>query len=87
MQEELTTVKRKKLETKTLISSLQQDIEKYSIEAGENEDLKEMQALIIKAKSFQTTAKEKLATINDLEKASQKLEETEIFLKPNYISC
>ena len=87
MQEELTTVKRKKLETETLISSLQQDIGKYSIEAGENEDLKEMQALIIKAKSFQTTAKEKLATINDLEKASQKLEETEIFLKPNYISC
>ena len=83
MQGELTTVKRKKLETKTLISSLQQDIEKYSIEAGENEDLKEMQALIIKAKSFQTTVKEKLATINDLEKASQKLEETEIFLKPN----
>lgn len=87
MQEELTTVKRKKLETETLISSLQQDIGKYSIEAGENEDLKEMQALIIKAKSFQTTVKEKLATINDLEKASQKLEETEIFLKPNYISC
>ena len=70
-----------------LISSLQQDIGKYSIEAGENEDLKEMQALIIKAKSFQTTVKEKLATINDLEKASQKLEETEIFLKPNHISC
>ena len=87
MQEELTTVKRKKLETETLISSLQQDIGKYSIEAGENEDLKEMQALIIKAKSFQTTVKEKLATINDLEKASQKLEETEIFLKPNYILC
>ena len=87
MQEELTTVKRKKLETETLISSLQRDIEKYSIEAGENEDLKEMQALIIKAKSFQTTVKEKLATINDLEKASQKLEETEIFLKPNYILC
>lgn len=87
MQEELTTVKRKKLETEMLISSLQQDIEKYSIEAGENEDLKEMQALIIKAKSFQTTVKEKLATINDLEKASQKLEETEIFLKPNYILC
>ena len=87
MQEELTTVKRKKLETETLISSPQQDIGKYSIEAGENEDLKEMQALIIKAKSFQTTVKEKLATINDLEKASQKLEETEIFLKPNYISC
>ena len=87
MQEELTTVKRKKLETETLISSLQQDIGKYSIEAGENEDLKEMQALIIKAKSFQTTVKEKLAAINDLEKASQKLEETEIFLKPNYISC
>lgn len=75
MQEELTTVKRKKLETETLISSLQQDIGKYSIEAGENEDLKEMQALIIKAKSFQTTVKEKLATINDLEKASQKLQD------------
>ena len=52
LQEELATVKRKKLELKTVVSSLQQDIEKYSIEAGEKEDLKEMQALIIKANSF-----------------------------------
>ena len=35
-----------------VVSSLQQDIEKYSIEASEKEDLKEMQALIIKANSF-----------------------------------
>ena len=52
LQEELAIVKRKKLELKTVVSSLQQDIEKYSIEAGEKEDLKEMQALIIKANSF-----------------------------------
>ena len=70
LQEELATVKRKKLELEAVVSSLQQDIEKYSIEAAEKEDLKEMQALIIKANSFQTTVKEKLVTINDLEKVS-----------------
>ena len=74
LQEELTTVKRKKLELETVVSSLQQDIEKYSIESCEKEDLKEMEALIIKANSFRTTVKEKL-TINDLEKVSQKLED------------
>ena len=70
LQEELATVKRKKLELETVVSSLTQDIEKYSIEAAEKEDLKEMQALITKANSFQTTVKEKLVTINDLEKVS-----------------
>ena len=58
MQEELAVVKRKKLELETVVSSPQQDIGKYSIEAGEKEDLKEMQALIIKANSFRTTVKE-----------------------------
>ena len=39
-QEELASVKRRKLELETVLLSLQQDIEKYSIEAGEKEDLK-----------------------------------------------
>ena len=75
LQEELATVKRKKLELETVVSCLQQDIEKYSIESCKKEDLKEMEALIIKANSFRTTVKEKLVTINDLEKVSQKLED------------
>ena len=69
LQEELASVKRKKLELERVVSSLQQDIEKYSIKASEKENLKEMQALIIKANSFRTTVKGKLVTINDLEKA------------------
>ena len=52
LQQELATVKRKKVELETVVSSLQQDNEKYLMEADEKEDLKEIQALIIKDKLF-----------------------------------
>ena len=63
------------MELETVVSSLQKDIEKYSIKAGEEEDLVEMKALLTKAHSFRETVKAKTETIKGLESASQKLEE------------
>ena len=61
LQEELATVKTKKVELETVVSSLQQDNEKYLMEAGEKEDIKEIQALIIKDKLFSNNCKRKMS--------------------------
>ena len=74
LQEELAIVKRRRLELEAVVTSLQKDIESYSIQAGEKEDLVEMKALITKANSFREAVKTKAETIKDLEDASQKLE-------------
>ena len=74
LQEELAIVKRRRLELEAVVTSLQKDIESYSIQASEKEDLVEMKALITKANSFREAVKTKAETIKDLEDASQKLE-------------
>ena len=43
---------KKKIELENLVSTLQDDIEKYSVEARLKEDLKEMKILLTKANSF-----------------------------------
>lgn len=75
LKEELATLKRKKCSTRKLVSSLQDDIEKYSVEAGWKEDMKEMKILLAKANYFCEGAKKKRANIDDLETSCQKLED------------
>ena len=75
LQEEACSVKRKKMELETIVTSLTTDIERYSVEAGEKEDLVEMKSLLTKANSFRDAVKSKTQTIKDLEIALKKIEE------------
>jgi len=47
----------RKLELEAVVTSLQKDVESYSIQAGEKEDLMEMKALLTKANSFREAVK------------------------------
>ena len=83
MQEEFPTVKKQtkttatNVELENLVSTLQDDIKKYSVEIRLKEDFKEMKIIFTKANSFHSfceTAKTKRGSNNDLENSSQNLE-------------
>ena len=69
--DEIANVKEKKNAVETCITTLEFDIEKYSIEAEEKGDL----SLLTKANSFRATVKEKEALIANFDVALKNLEE------------
>ena len=69
--DEIANVKEKKNAVETCITTLEFDIEKYSIEAEEKGDL----SLLTKANSFRATVKEKQALIANFDVALKNLEE------------
>lgn len=69
-REEISSVKEKKKALELCISSLNIDIEKYSIAAEEKGDL----SLLTKANSFRTTIKEKKILVSSLDRTLEKLD-------------
>ena len=59
IEEELSNVKRKKLEVESLITSMRANIEKYSVEATQRNNLKEIKMLLQKTDTFRKTVQQK----------------------------
>ena len=70
MEEELSNVKRKKLEVESLITSMRADIEKYSVEATQRNNLKEIKMLLQKADTLSKIAQQKVDVGNELDNHS-----------------
>ena len=68
--DEISEVKKKKLNVEQCITSLKSDVEKYSLEAEEKQDL----TLLTKANSFRKTIKDKQGVLETFNLAIEKLQ-------------
>ena len=73
--EELSIIKRKKVEMEDLIKELDADADKFVSNASMTEDVVERKKLVRKASSFKTSAKEKRKTIGEFGSTIEKMEE------------
>ena len=72
--EELSIIKRKKVEMEDLVKELDADADKFVSKAGSTDDVVEMKKLVTKANSFIQSAKEKKKAIAELKSTIEKME-------------
>ena len=74
LSEELSVVKRKKVEMEDLMKELDADADKFVSDAGITDEMVEMKKLVTKANSFKQSVEEKKKQIHELEAAIEKIE-------------
>ena len=74
-QEEVATVKRRRMEVEKAVDSLKAEIEATCIDAGKQENYDSMKLCLDKANAFRAILKEKEIVLSDLGKAIEQLEE------------
>ena len=74
MSEEVSVVKRKKVETEDLVKELHADADKFVSEAGITDAMVEMKKFVTKVNSFKQSVKEKKKQIHELETTVEKME-------------
>ena len=75
LQEELASVKKKKIDLESVVTSLEKDVERFSREAEKKDNFVEMKAMVTKRNAVMDAVECKRKTIKDLETISKKLDE------------